>query len=363
MSKFIFLLLLCLAQIICEAQEYSAKNLQSNWLKYTNGNFEPFSQKENLKTVHLSIAQKDFLHETLAIVSPNDFNIFINNTIASSVPRRTLLLSIDSLGKKYGDQFLITIHSRNQLDHKNISISVAVPSTHHKLKELFYRTNDGFQDFCISCCIILVLILGALFRSNPRLMLDYLNFMKIVSLREREENLLSNRVTSSSNILYYLTSSLLTGFLLLIIIQKGLSVTFLTSFFKFTSLGEAYAKWLLLSLIIAASLFCKLFIIYVFSSWFNLRKSIQLHFFNLIRTVLLIQLLFGIIFLGVYTFHMPILNYAQALLVISIISISTWIFSTYLKLLTNTHFHFFHLFSYLCATEIIPFIFLIKIIS
>ncbi len=363
MGRLILLFLLCAIQIICEAQQYSTKNLQSNWLKYTGGNYEPINESENLNTIHFSIAHNDFLHGNIAVVSSVDFIVFVNNTVGASIPKRTLLLSIDSLAQKHGDHFLITINSRYKLNRENISTTVTVASNSAKAEELVYRKNDGFQDFCISGCIILVLILGGLFRSNPRLMLDYLNFVKIVSLREREENLLSNRITSSINILFYLTISLWAGFFLLIIIQKDLAVNTLYTFFRFTTLGEAFVKWFLLSLIIASSFFIKLFIIYIFSSWFNLRRSIQLHFFNLIRTVLLILVLVGIILLGVYIFHLSILYYTHSLFVISVTIIWVWIFSAYLKLMANTHFHFFHLFSYLCATEIIPFIILIKIIS
>ncbi len=365
MPKTYFLLCFLFLNYFCSAQKqlFSSDNISSNWKIYKNREYQPYIATEGAKAIHFEMKKSRLKKEFLEIHSLHNFNLFINGCLTLKSTKEFLRLNLDSLRLKYSQNLSFTIYSPTPLNDKTISIIVFKPLIGKAESELGKRTNDGFLDFAILAFMILLMVFGILFRANPKLMFDYLNVAKIFSLRQREENLLSNRVASSTNILYYIFTSFLIAALLMVVIQQGNTSINAAQYFKFDSALKGFLNWMLLGLLITGLLFCKLIIIYSFSMLFKLRGTLQLHFFNFVRVLILISIIISIILLALFVGYQSLTLYKYVLFFIANLIFICWIIATYLKLLTNTSFRFFHLFSYLCATEIIPIIVLLKIIS
>src|SRR5258705_5729385 len=100
------------------------------------------------------------------------------------------------------------------------------------------RPALAFSNFILATSLILCIFFTALFRTNPQLTLDYLNLARLFYLRDREENQITLRITSSVNLLFYLFCSLLASLALMTALhfsQEGLSFL---NYSPFSTTGE-----------------------------------------------------------------------------------------------------------------------------
>jgi hypothetical protein len=222
------------------------------------------------------------------------------------------------------------------------------------------RAGNFFLDFSLIGALILSLYFVLLLRNNPKLTVDYLNATKLFSVQEREENLLANRVASSVNLLFYLFCCLFCGLTLITVFYFAGDFIPLSRHFPIRSIGEGFLQWARLSALIAGLLVLKMAIVFIFSMLFNLKDTAAIQYFNFIRMLLVVAGLITFvstlhfIFYGQYGGLQSFLLRTGA--VVMVLSAGMM----YLKLLALTRYHFFHLFSYLCASEIIPLVILLK---
>ena len=132
--------------------------------------------------------------------------------------------------------------------------------------------------------------------------------------------------------------------------------------FPVNSLEDCFLKWLQLSGLISLTLLGKLLLISTFSYLYKASEITALQFFNYVRlfffTFGVISLLVAAFFIGQVQNPMWYFNlfYVAASLFIF------WEFIIFLKLMTRLSFRIFHLFFYLCASELIPLVILIKVV-
>src|ERR1700690_1848667 len=118
--------------------------------------------------------------------------------------------------------------------------------------------------------LILCVYLVFLVHTNSRLTFDYLNVLKLFSVQEREENLMTGRITSRVNLLFYIYCCLFCALTLLVVFHLSKSRISLSGVFPVRSTREGFLQWIKLSAILAGLMTLKLFIVYVFSLLFNL---------------------------------------------------------------------------------------------
>lgn len=326
---------------------YSLDTLQLNtpFILEINGDggFGVWNEKSNV--VHLKLM--DNLKGAIQIKNPQNFALFLNNNFVSQ-SHNSFLLSIDSLKKEYAFPLLISIFSRTGVS--KLSTVWIIPDISNSKFE-----NHAFRDTVIVYAFILLIALAAIFRLNPQSTLQYFNLLKVFSIRSYDDNSVNVRVLSANNILLYIfTSSLLAlhGFLFFSGAEtsvQGWDGHFLTLFSSIT---------LVFCLLISKS------IIVGISAWvFKLGEFAQAQFYNFVLlllvsfTIAAIALLFNFMVGESYFQLMPVLS----ILVIGMIV--TFIVVTYFKLIGKRAFNSFHLFSYLCASEIIPLIILLNLFS
>ncbi len=181
-------------------------------------------------------------------------------------------------------------------------------------------------------------------------------------MREGEDSQIHSRITSSINILFYVYCSLMIGYYLMIIFRFIPSYYVVALAFQSDSFGNAMLLWIKLSAIVLMIIFLKVVLVYCLSIMFGLTEIAGIHIFNWIRLLLIV---FGVLTLLLFlyfiwhghneTFHIILLKIISWLLV-------GWMILIILKLSKRMSHSMFHLFSYICATELIPLLITIKVL-
>jgi hypothetical protein len=349
--------------LVCQAGWASApmvvKDLRADWLQFSDGSYQPVERPDQAHIIYFHVKASLFKGQYLSISCPESCSLFVNGRLLSSGQEH--LLSIDSIAKLYTQDLFFAVHHPGGLS----DLSTRIVSPYSNLSEVIPgtlpRPPTFFRDYSIIVSSVLLLFLLILFRTNPQLTYDYFSFAKIFSVQERNENLLASRITSSVNLLFYLFCALLTGFLLSAVFYFAGFYFNTTKFYGITSLGSAFSAWLKLSLFVLALLASKLTIVLTFSSLFDFRETVSFQFFNFLRFVLFTAIVMAILSLFYFVFKGGQAVFYQWLIILGLVLLSVGSVMVLIKLLARASFSFFHLFSYLCASEIIPLVIIIKI--
>lgn len=308
-----------------------------------DGKFGVWSGKANV--VHLRIS--DNLNGFIEIKNPPSFALFINNNYISQ-SHNLFLLSIDSLQKEYAFPLLISIFSRNGVS--KFSATRIIPDRSNSKFE-----NFAFRDTIIIYGFILLLGLAAIFRLNPQTTLQYFNLLKVFSVRSSDYNSVNVRVLSANNILLYIfTSSLLALHGFLFFNRTETNIQGLDSHFStlFTSITLVFCLLILKSIVVGIA------------AWvFKLSEFAQVQFYNFVLLLLVSFSISASSLLINFMFGEPYFQYLPLLGIFVIGMVVSFIMVTYVKLIGKRVFNGFHLFSYLCASEIIPLIVLLNLFS
>jgi len=308
------------------------------------------------RDAHLTLDLSQHRGQYLFIESKKVFYLFVNSTFVIR-HKGTIKLNADSLRQKYSNSIFVSIYQKTGAKDLSVKWTILQP-----LDELYnpLRPQHIFSNFILVSSLILIIFFTALFRTNTQLTLDYLNLVKLFYLRDREENQITLRITSSVNLLFYLFCSLLASLALITALyfaKEGLS--FLT-YPSFTTTGRYLWQWLFLALGILGALMAKLAFIASIALLFGWRDITGVQFFNFIRVLILSLALIAIVSLFCFSFGIYV-NYFS-LLKAGCILLLMGTGLLYFKLQARTTFHSFHLFSYLCATEIFPLMILVKVL-
>jgi hypothetical protein len=328
------------------------EDLRPQWRIIGEGKFHKY-QGQSTKTIHFSLDLSKNGTFFLQIQSKTNFYLFINSSLITS--GQHLKINADSLKQLYGKNVFASIYQNQSI--KDLSIQWVV----YENKSQFYNPllpGKSFQNFVLLSTLLLVILFTGLLRSNPQLTVDYLNVIKLFSLKHRDDSQFVLRITSSVNLLFYFFCSLLTSLAILIAIHN---TTYLSSLMDIGSktTGEHMIKWFLVSLLIFGLLMMKLLLASTFSMLFDWRDMAGFQFFNFVRVLVISLMLIGVI--SIFSFSMNInLNYFFLVKCFcALLSFGAGLM--FFKLLNRESATPFHLFSYLCATEIFPLVILIKV--
>ena len=339
------------------------KDLQPDWLMMTEKGYHNFDASgESANTIYFSINPSTYRGDYLLMNSPDEFSIFLNGTLLLDQVKQ-VTFPIDSLRKVTSENLLfIAVHLRQKIGRDNMSTTLCskVTLTTRVETPLTLRADTSFRDFVVSVVMALMIFLVGVVRLNPKLSSDYFSITKIFSLRESEDDQFYYRITST-HILFYLFTSMLFSLFFLIVGY------FLEQGGEFNIPGaRGYWEYLLIwgkvSLIVLGLLLIKIIATYVIALLFGTKEVAGFHFLNFIRLSLvsvgLLTLVLVFYFLlhgqrvGVYNFLYLTLGWI----------LMGWIILFFLKLVNRVRHSVFHLFSYICATEIIPVLVIIKVL-
>jgi hypothetical protein len=337
------------------------KDLRSDWKIFEDNKYKSLSSDYgDVSTLYFEINGDKYAGDYLKINAPYDYSVFINGQLASIGGTN---FNIDSLVRVYSSvNLLIAIHSESisqEKLHTTIDTKIAQARASDETND---RPATFFRDFVIVASLVLLIMLIVVLRLNPKLASDYFSVTKIFSLRESDDSQIYTRISNSANILFYAFCSLILGFYLIVIFHFASTGYWLTNYFATTGFFSALSKWIGVSLFIFLIFILKIILVYVSSFLFGSRNMAGIHFFNWVRLQLIV---FGgiSIVLFVYfiargqnpTFYFVLLKLMTWCLV-------GWTIIIFLKLNGRTGYSLFHLFSYICATEIIPLLVIISVL-
>jgi hypothetical protein len=334
------------------------KNLSAEWLIYEEGEYKKF-EGQSVPTVYLRLNANTYAGDFLKIDGTAPFTLFVNGKLAATGSK--FLLSIDSLSQMFSPSLVVGIHQQTGLHNLSTTIqTTAFKSDEASMRD--QRKSTHFRDFTIIAALVLVVLLVVIVRLNPKLASDYFSVTRIFSFHEGEDAQLYTRITSSTNILFYLFCSLMLGYYMMIVFQFVADRYPIAAQFQNTSFFEALWLWVKFSLILLLFFFAKIIVVYGLSKLFGFQGMAGVHFFNWVRLIIVI---FGIacVILSFYfiargqseTFFNVLFKFLSWTMV-------GWMILILLKLRGKSEHSVFHLFSYICATELIPFLFIIKIL-
>lgn len=337
------------------------KDLRPDWMEYTHDHYQFLNTSDlsKLRAVYFRVNTPSIKGQFLSIVSEEEWTLFMNGRLIFSGWKHRF--SLDSLSAVSDQELFFGIHSATgvwglstQIESWNLPMATVTA-------EITARPPTFFRDYCIVVSAFLLLFLLLLFRTNPQLALDYFSFAKIFSIQERNEDLIVSRIASSVNLLFYLYCALLTGFLLSAVFYLAGPFFLVSRFIQVNSIGSVFLLWLRLSLFILILLAAKLVIVLLFSSLFNFRETVSFQFFNFLRFVLFTAIVMAILSLIYFFFRGGQAIFYERLILLALTLLSVGSVMVLIKLAARASFSFFHLFSYLCVSEIIPLVIIIKI--
>ncbi|MEQ9415625.1 MAG: DUF4271 domain-containing protein [Cyclobacteriaceae bacterium] len=338
-------------------------DLRKDWKVFSDGQFENYEAHAHIKdqTIYFEVDPGRYSKGShLELEGARPFSVYINyQQIASG--QTSISLDMDSLRSKIPEPWLLSTYQSKGLSW--LKTRVVSPSVLHLDMNNSLRGSSFYLDFSIIVSVSLLIYFIVLLRSNPRLTLDYLNFVRLFSIQERDDVLLNSRISASVNILYYLLGSLVAGFALLTIFHFGKDLIPISESFVANSLGQSFLQWLKLSGLLLIVLLVKLILLLSLARLFDFRDAPSPQFYNYVRLTFFVSIISGLACVCYFVFKVQSPEAYSFLLSAIVLLLIFWVAIIGLKLMRRSTFRFFHLFSYLCASELIPIVILVKVLN
>lgn len=340
------------------------KDFKSEWKIFSNDRYQAFDTKNGQVTsIHFLIKTNEYRDNALLrISSPETVTLFVNGQLVKR-SKSTIELALDSLSTALRSNVLQIMVYQKEIHENGLQTVVEAMGTESLSTPVFEQSQfSAFRDFAIVGMLVLMVMLSVIIQLNPKLTADYFSVTKIFSMREGEDSQAYSRITSSINILFYAYSSLMLGYYLMIIFHFLSPQYSIALSFESTTFWDAILRWLELSLLVLGLFFLKIVLVYGLSFIFGMREIGGIHFFNWVRLLLGV---FGVLTIILFLYFITH-GYRESFYVF-FLGMMSWVLAGWtvliiLKLSRQMDHSFFHLFSYICATELIPFLITIKVL-
>lgn len=362
MRGLLLIVMVCAAHMLA-AQWVIKKDLRDTWLMSDSTTFKHYQAEASPTTLYVSIPVKTFRTDYLIIKSSNPLSILLNGVVIQDQVKE-VTFSVDSLAKRYpASEFFFSLHSDVPLTAGNTEMYLASHVNYQATapEESYLKASTTFRDFSITATLILIIFLVSIIRLNPGLSADYFSVRKLFSNRESEDDHYYYRVTSATILFYVFTSLMIALFLMVIIrftdVRLGIEGIATASY------GSLMATWLTVTVYVLIFLFIKIVIIYLISVLFGIREVAGYHFFNFVRILLVTIGILSLVLLTYFVLHGQGQTFYNFLFATLPWILGMWIVLGFFKLASRVRHSAFHLFSYICATELIPFFIIIEVLN
>jgi hypothetical protein len=341
------------------------KNLNGDWLIFDPHYkaYVPLSNEKKSNSISQKLDLQKYKNYNLNFSAAPGLSLFFNNKlyyINSTDKDQNVKLPVQSLsgGEFSGNDLLTFYNAKGALPYSTFYIGFSINEKvllNHKIKHLFEKLKreraTGQTMYII--VFLLILFLFALVKNKYyRRFSEFYDFTRLLPSSLGDDKNLVLDVFSAPSILFVLINALSFG-LLLAIIGNGQD-----------DLGLSGVSGMVSAVVVIILIyFLKYFYLEVMGWIFNLRQLVKLQFFELVKVSLKINLLLVPLVLIFYyskgSFAEQTSNLFTYVLMIcfliSVIRASSLIFKL-------TAFRNIYLFSYLCTTEILPLVIIIKLI-
>jgi hypothetical protein len=335
------------------------EDLQPSWQIFQDEGYKP-AGSDIRKTVYFRLDASEYPGKYFHISSRQPWSLFINGKIKGSFQGEKYF-SIDSLRSEfYAGDFFVAIH-KNRINKKNLVTRIVSSGDSYSGSAEIAKPKSYFRDFVFVAVLFLLIFLITMIQLT-RLDLSYFSGKKLFAVYDGDDIQQYSRVASGSNMLFFIFCSLTLAFYLIIIFHFTPEWFDITWSFGSISFWTAMWNWVKLSLFVLLAFVIKMIVVLAMSKLFGFKELFGFQIFSWIRLLMITFGVMNIILViyfvsrgsnpAVYIFFYWIV--AAVLLIWSIILLA--------KVARRSEYSMFHIFSYLCATEIIPLLISIKLL-
>lgn len=257
-----------------------------------------------------------------------------------------------------GDRF--TLYQKEGI--KKINIQLAKINDHHRssLIAVYPKQDSYFSNLMVMLLIVILAFYAYIRATGSEVTTGHFRWWRAVSFRTISEALYKTRMFEKGNVQVIIALSLLIGTAL----TSGFYYAGFTSVigkqFGFTNFSEGLMNWMIISAGVFIGFVIKNVLINAFSNLYKFNATKRVHFFNYVRLSSIIYTTFlTLICIRVFVYQYDgIVSFAHSLLLILLALRALVLF---IKLLNAGSYRILHLFSYLCATELVPYVVLVRI--
>jgi hypothetical protein len=332
-------------------------------MKFENGSYTLLSEENGSvgNTIYFKVEAGNFPGGLLSVRSARPFFIFFNGKLSGEY-QGSAVFKLDSLATAhYASSVFVTVHQA-EINSRDLKTTIVTRQQSARVPEDISRPATYFRDFVILSGLVIILLFLVTIKLNPKLSSDYFSVIRIFSLREADDAQANARLTNSANIQFYITCSLLLGFYLMIIVHHLPDKYALPLYFQEHSFGSVVWQWIRLSAMVLCVFFMKILLIFSLTRLFGLRGLARVHFFNWMRLLLIVFGGASIVLFVYFILRGQSPGFFVVFLSLITGTLIAWVFIVFFKLNNKSEHSMFHLFSYICATEIIPLLITIEVL-
>lgn len=334
-------------------------DLSKDWKAMVSDTYVDYSEAgTSVNSVYFTLDANRFRGNDLEISGVRNYSVWINGKLISQRDAGEIRFDVDSLERIYHTPMTVGIYAQRGLSRMKTNVVTFSTQPPEDVETL--RAKNHLRDFAVLGVFILVAGFLAMLRFNRRMLFDYFDVTKLLSLQERDESLVAGRITSRFSILIYIYLCAWAAFLFLITFQNVGRDWIIISDFSIHSVSNGFLKWGKLTLVIGAILFLKVSLVLAMSIVFRLREGGSIQVLNYFRLISFLLMLLSVILLFYFILTTKSPSYYQNIIVITGWIMAGWAILIFLKLVNKSNYSVFHLFSYLCASEFFPIIILFK---
>lgn len=343
-------------------------DLRSDWLVYNKEykSYFPLSgKKENLISATQVIDLNKYTSYNLNFVADPGLSLFVNSKLVyrnNTPEQKKVIIKIDTLEKTGGNEkeVITFFNSSRQLPLNTIFIGNSAPHHIESANNLHFpvaRNIEASNTLYILVFLAILTVIAILRNRYPKKFYALFRFSNI--LPDNDENAVMD-VTSVPVFLFILINSFCAA-LILFVIKKEYDLNSL----QFLNILNTKS---VLGILMVSGVLCVIYLIKYLQlkiiGWiFNLKELVKFQFFELMKVSLKINLFLTVLILifhssGYFNFGIDF-NYFFYFIILSLLIVLLRV--GYLTF-TLSGFRNIYLFSYLCTTEILPLIIIIKLI-
>ncbi|MBX2964780.1 MAG: DUF4271 domain-containing protein [Cyclobacteriaceae bacterium] len=344
-------------------EKFVKRDLQPAWQVFENNQYQPYdaSKHKHIQTIYLQLDPRLYRGDWLEISSVETFALFQQGKLLAD-QKKEMSISIDSLFGADESPGWFAVHCEEPVSEKELStriitnVDIEIPEAAGPLP----RAKQAARNFIVAAGMVLLVFFVLILRLNPKLTIYYFSVSKLFALRESDEG--QFRVAGSANVLLYVFASLLISFGLMTVALESSSPFKLLRWLQEQTVGGLLLHWLYTAFFVLAALVGKALVTGFFAVLFGIRDQAGFHFLTFIRFILLVGFILAFFVAGHYLVRGASESWAFFFYGSLSWLLIGWSILIFLKLLRRVNFPVFHLFFYLCATELIPFLVIVKVL-
>ena len=367
MRKWLSLLLLLTAVSLNAQISYDfVEDLENRWMVQQDGRLVPFTGVGNPELIFFQLNREDcsdcqlFLNNSskstlyidnqpVDILDPG-FHFYSHDSIISSSKSEVVLVTLFSSSSGALNSYLV----RDQIALERFQSSAEIFATPLK-------RDNRFAQFFLIVSLVILIVFTIMRNLYPRMPVDFFSLSRTLSARSLDEVIFKLRFTEKYNLWLLGLHALIFSFLLLVFGQLtgDLFIEYLN---VPSSLPAALTKWILISLLLMVLTTSMSILLSIMNAVFDFDFR-AVHFYNHLRYSAIVGgLLLLLAFVSFQGFKIESQSYYTALVYLFAGLLLMRLFFIFQKLMTSRSNTILHLFSYLCATELIPFVIAIKVL-